>query len=274
VMARSVQDVAIVVQAITGAIPAESAPAAGYLPSTAPSLTGVRLGMVSNFRGGNAEVDGVEAAALARLVDLGAVLVAIELPAPFADLWSTLLRPVGEAEFKPQFERYLGSLAASLPKTLEQVIAISESPEVANSLDPVNPARLDALRVAAALVSGDSPVHAGMVERDISAIHERLIALMSDARLEALVFSTMSCPASPRYDRPDPSYCCADVDPYRACYVAAAAGFPEITVPAGRVSANLPVGFSFMGLPYTERRLLELAQAFELAGPVWEPPLP
>jgi Asp-tRNA(Asn)/Glu-tRNA(Gln) amidotransferase A subunit family amidase len=32
--------------------------------------------------------------------------------------------------------------------------------------------------------------------------------------------------------------------------------FPEVTVPAGRISANMPVGYSFMGLPYSEGLLL------------------
>ena len=54
---------------------------------------------------------------------------------------------------------------------------------------------------------------------------------------------------------------------YRAGYVASAAGFPEVSVPAGRVSGNMPVGFSFMGLPYSEEQLLGLANAFETAGP-------
>jgi amidase len=273
VLARSVQDIATVLDVIAGAYP-QATPSAGYSPDPAPSLVGVRLGVVSNFRGGNAEVDGVEDAARARLAAAGAVLVAVELPAPFADLWNTLLRPVGEAEFMPQFERYLGTLDVSQPKTLAQVIAIGESRDVVNSRYPVNPARLEALRVAAASVPEDGSAHAGRVQRDISAIRQQLAAVMHGGKFEALVFSTMSCPASPRFDRPDPSYCCTDVDPYRAGYVAAAAGYPEISVPAGRVSANIPVGISFLGLPRTERCLLTIAKAFELSSPAWDPPLP
>jgi amidase len=54
--------------------------------------------------------------------------------------------------------------------------------------------------------------------------------------------------------------------------VAASVGFPEITVPAGRIAGNLPVGLSFMGLPYTEARLLGFANAFQQAGPHFDPP--
>ncbi len=46
---------------------------------------------------------------------------------------------------------------------------------------------------------------------------------------------------------------------------AAVAGYPAISVPAGRVR-GLPVGVSFTGPPWSEPRLIALAHAFELAG--------
>jgi amidase len=101
----------------------------------------------------------------------------------------------------------------------------------------------------------------------IPALREQLRALMAGSNLQAFVFSTMACPATPRFDRADPSYVCHSDDPYKAGYIASAAGFPEVTVPAGRMSANMPAGLSFMGLPYSEAQLLGLANAFQMAGP-------
>lgn len=46
--------------------------------------------------------------------------------------------------------------------------------------------------------------------------------------------------------------------------LAAVAGYPHLTVPMGFVR-HLPVGFSFLGLPYSEARLLGLGYAFERA---------
>jgi amidase len=85
--------------------------------------------------------------------------------------------------------------------------------------------------------------------------------------LQAFVFSTMSCPATPRFDRADPTYVCNSDDTYKAGYIASTAGFPEVTVPAGRISADMPVGYSFMGLPYHEALLLSMANAFQAAVP-------
>ena len=46
--------------------------------------------------------------------------------------------------------------------------------------------------------------------------------------------------------------------------LAAIAGYPNITVPAGFV-AGLPIGLSFMGIPWNEKQLIEIAYAFEQA---------
>jgi len=45
---------------------------------------------------------------------------------------------------------------------------------------------------------------------------------------------------------------------------AAVSGYPSITVPAGFVS-NLPIGLSFIGRPFSEKQLIEIAYAFEQA---------
>jgi len=52
---------------------------------------------------------------------------------------------------------------------------------------------------------------------------------------------------------------------------AAVAGYPAVTVPAGRVF-GLPVGITFMGRPWSEARLLELAHAYEQATRHRTPP--
>ncbi len=52
---------------------------------------------------------------------------------------------------------------------------------------------------------------------------------------------------------------------------AAAAGYHNLTVPAGYVS-GLPVGINFMGAAYQEAKLLKLGYAFEQAAQVRRPP--
>ena len=274
VLARTVEDVAILLDAMAAPDPQDAAtlpqPAlrGRYIDSLdRPSIRGARLGVIANFRGGNAEVDAAERTSLRRLEARGAVLVPVILPKEFENLWNSVLGPAGEAEFKPQFERYLRTLAPTQPQTLAELIHISESPAVLNSGNPVNPPRLDALRTANVTRLTDSPIYIDILTRIIPSLRRQLQEIRSANHLQAFVFSTMSCPATPRFDRADASYVCGSEDPYKAAYIAAAAGFPEVTVPSGLISANMPVGLSFMGSPYSEARLLTLAAAFERASP-------
>jgi amidase len=278
-LTRSIKDLAIVLDAIAGADAQDASTLqrpgirGSYVQAlVAQSLRGARLGVITNFRGANAEVDAVEQTALRELEGQGAVLVPVTLPKAFENLWKLVLGPVGEAEFKPQFERYLQTLAATQPKTLAQLIKRSTSRTVEDSATPVNPGRLQGLREAEATPLTDSPTYIHILTQVIPSIRRQLQTMMEANNLRAFVFATMSCPATPRFDRADPTYVCNSDDTYKAGYIASAAGFPEVTVPAGRISANMPVGMSFMGLPYSEGPLLALANAFQLAGPHWPVP--
>jgi amidase len=95
---------------------------------------------------------------------------------------------------------------------------------------------------------------------------------MDRDNLDAIVFPTMSCTASPLFSvKEDPTYVCNVTDPYVPCYLGCVTGFPEITVPAGMTQHGLPIGVSFFGKPYTEPRLIALAYAFEQAGKARRP---
>jgi len=176
------------------------------------------------------------------------------------------LGPVGDAEFKIQLERYLGYMKGEVPKTLEEIIEISESPEVLNSKTPVNPARIDGYKTALSQASYKSSAeYKEKLTKEIPSVRKEIEKMMAENKLDAIVFPTMSCPASPRFDQEDETYVCNAYDTYAAGYVASATGFPEVTVPAGTTAAQVPVGISFFGLAYSEQKLLNLAYAFEQA---------
>jgi len=55
--------------------------------------------------------------------------------------------------------------------------------------------------------------------------------------------------------------------------VAARAGYPSVTVPAGYAPDGLPVGLTFTGLAWSEPRLIALAYSFEQATKLRRPPV-
>ena len=274
-LARSVRDLAIVLDAIAYPDPADAAtlglprPRRSYLEAIdRVSFDGTRLGVVPNFRG----VDAVEQTVLQRMQAMAAVLIPLHLPHAFETIWTSVLEPLGQAEFRTQINRYLGERPQAQPRSLKELIAISLSPAIAGSATPVHPGRLRALQVAEASDGASRPLYKDILARVIPELQGRLERLMAEIGLNALVFATMSSPAMPRSDDLDVSEHDAD-DPYRAGYIASAVGFPEITVPIGRVSANLPVGYSFLGLPGSEAALLGFAHALQSTNPHWPSPL-
>ena len=101
-----------------------------------------------------------------------------------------------------------------------------------------------------------------------SIIYEKMPALTNTVEqtmikngVDALIYPTMRCVASVRHDAKDSTYKCDSDDPYAASYLASSAHLPEISVPAGRDSQNMPIGLSVAGAQDSERILLGLAAA-------------
>ncbi|MFJ7978441.1 amidase family protein [Peribacillus sp. NPDC096379] len=230
------------------------------------ALKNARIGVASDFFGDNTEVDSITKKALEKMEKIGTELIPVSFSEKTKYLWTPIIGPVNDADFKVQLEEYLSQLPEGQPRTLEEIIKISESPEVLNSSTPVNPARLEGLKNSMVQAEfKDTPEYNNIVTKEMSEVRHEIETMMKENDLDAIVFPTLSCPASPRFDKEDPTYVCEAYDTYAAGYVATATGFPEITVPAGATKEELPVGVSFLGLAYSEQSLLDLAYSFEQA---------
>ncbi len=279
-MARTVTDAAIALGVMAGPDPAdprtlESAEFAveDYTPFLdADALAGARVGLITDFMGGNPEVDALMEAAIAEMEALGATVVRVDLPESLESPWS-LLGPAWDNEFEPQIETYLSTLPDNYPKTLQALIDASLDPAIAESETPVNPARVDSfVEMAEALGLADTGLLYSL-SNQLPMARQTLTGIMADSDLDAFVYPTMSCPASPIYTlESDPTYLCEAADPYSAGYLANATGFPDVTVPMGYTEAALPVGVSFMAEAYSEPTLLGLAYAYEQATQVRQAP--
>lgn len=273
-MARSVKDAAIALSFMAGVdnkddktLLAEGNIPEDYSKSLDNSaLQNARVGVAVDFFGDNEEVDAITNDALEKMKEMGTETIPVTFSAMTKYLWTPVIGPVNDADFKVQLEQYLEQFPNSQPKTLEEIIEIVESPEVLNSATPMNPGRLEGLKTALEQSEFmNTEAYNDILSKDIPEVRDEIETIMEKENLDAIVFPTMSCPASPRFDKEDPTYVCEAYDTYAASYVASATGFPEVTVPAGATEQELPVGISFFGTAYSEQTLLNLAYSFEQA---------
>lgn len=266
---RTVRDQALVLDVIQGIDKNDAATLRTKHPqqSYATGLDGSTLkdkiiAVVDNFDGGNPDVDRVKKDAVSAMRHAGAKIVHLTLPKVFEDLTKTVLGPVGVAEFRPQFEAYLGTLEEGQPRTMEEFMkrldVLTE-----NGRQKINPGRYKGLLENYRTKKTDSPEYIDILTNVIPRLRADLTSLIVEGQHDALFMPTMSCPATVVQGKKDPSFVCTSASPYAATKIAAALGFPEISVKAGMAAGNVPVGVSFLGKAGDDRQLLELAAAFE-----------
>jgi amidase len=266
-MCRTVADAAILLSAIAGYdaedrwIPASYARRTGGVDYStfcqADGLKGVRIGVVRDkLMGYSPHADQVAEAAIAALKSLGAEIVD---PANFAP---KVVDQVGEAEYEVLLYEYKADLAgyfaglgdSSLIKSLADVIRFNEAnrdremphfgQEIMLMSDKKGPLTDPAYQKALATC------------RRLSRA-EGIDAVMREHRLDAL-FAPTGGPAWLT------DLVNGDAYGGGSSTMAAVAGYPHVTVPAG-YAHGLPIGVSFFGRPWSEGPLVRIAYNFEQA---------
>jgi amidase len=221
---------------------------------SADGLKGVRIGVLREAQGSNADVIGQFEASLEVLKAQGAELVdvpAIELPAEF---WSSTLL-VLQYEFKATLNEYLQSTAPGVKtRSLADLIAFNKA-NADEELSLFNQDIFEASEVKGPLAD---EAYTKAVKLIQSATRENGIdKLLADHEVSVLV--APSGPVSPRVDAIN-----GDVWPEwaGAGSFAAISGYPNLTVPMGDVH-GIPIGISFMGAKDSDAALLAYGYAFE-----------
>src|SRR5262245_10150686 len=270
-MARTVRDAAVLLGALAGADPDDPATAEGrgrrvedYTRAlAADGLKGARVGVARNYFGTHDAVDAIVTESLAVLTRQGATLVDTS-DLPKAEQFSAAETTVFHYEMKHGLNAYLGRLGPGAPvRTVGDVIAFNEKhaeaelPYFGQDLFK----KMDAKGPLASYEYQEALAKCRRLTRT-----EGIDAVFDKSKLDAVV---APCGATAWVvdlisgDRTAGSY--------DAISVAAVAGYPSITVPAGFLF-GLPVGLCFIGRAWSEPTLLRLAYAFEQAAKVRKPP--
>jgi amidase len=296
-MARHVADIAIALNVMAGPDPRDPATKAneGKIPAdyTAglkpDALKGARLGLIRDFMKQDPAVDAVIETAVAVLRHQGATVIDIKLPRYVLAMNADIYETIRDLEFRYQIEAYLATLPRKdLPKTLAEVVALSEKVLVTEEGWEPNRGRLETMKRGLKAGAMESEPYRSAVNEGRQMIRENLEAIVAKEKLDAFITPTSSRPPGVARDEGAATGGGGTGGAGAGAAVAAAApaagggapgagghsrlcnlsGWPDLVVPAGVTSDPvLPVCLSFVGPAFSEARLLALGYAFEQALP-------
>jgi amidase len=258
-LARTVTDLALMLDATVGRDPADATTAAsdGHIPASyraalrADALRGARLGVLTNLFGSapeDAEVTASVRSALDAMKRAGAEVVDVTIPGLDDQLNGS---SVIDAEFKFDLMDYLSQFPNAPVKSLGDIIdgglyhAELETGFKRRNLPDAR--ETDAYRVA-------------RVRRAV--VRDLVAGAMQEHRVDVLAYPVMRRrPASIG-------------EPQRGtnCQLSPSSGLPAISLPAGFTDDGVPIGVELMGAAWSEAQLLTLAYSYEQATHPRRPP--
>ena len=258
-LARSVEDLAITLDATVGPDPADAVTArsegripASFLDALDPGgLQGARLAVLGELLGDSGAerpVSTVIEAAAEAMAAAGAEIV---------DIGETDLRSFLEdasvigLEFRRDFDAYLAGTPGAPVRTLVELVELGLYHEIIDG----------GLRSSLEVESLDTDDYRERLGRR-DAARAAVEALLDEHELTALVYPTIRETARP----------VGLAQPGSNCALSAISGLPAITVPAGYAADGMPVGLEMIGREFAESDLIRLAYAFEQATGHRRPP--
>jgi amidase len=262
-MARSVADLAAVLDVIAGVDPGDPATeeAAGRIPATytaslrSDGLRGKRLGVLRQAFPPEQSDPHVVGLLDRAVVDLRAAGATVVDPFEIPEFARFPARPHPSSEVRAAIERYLATTGPGFPKTLKELVASEK----------FHPLHEVGLRATATAPAPREDPAVGRLEAEEKAMRAAYLAAMEKAGVDALVLPVASYPPKLNGDR--------NVTPAGACtWIASGLHWPALSVPMGYTYEDLPSGLQVIGRPWSEPLLLEIAYAYEQATCHRHPP--
>ena len=264
-MARTVRDAAILLTAMTGTDPDDSATTDAethhdYSANlTADALNGKRLGVIRSWYGAGSDqrVDDIYTASIEKLEAAGAVIIddiKIEPGDMYDAEYEVLLY-----EFRADLNTYLENSGAPVQSLAELIVYNDANAE---TVMPIFGQEILLEAEAKGPLTDEAYLQALESSKSIS--QSAIDSLLAEHELDALISPTNG-----------PAWLIDHINGdsfgIGSSSLAAISGYPSITVPAGFVS-GLPIGLTFVAKPWNEKQLIEIAYAFEQTTGVRKPP--
>ena len=259
VHARTVDDAATVAQAIRGFDDGDPATEQSLAISPEPlrpiaAANGLRVGVLADmFRKGEEFAAFNEAVLAQRAALTRAGMIVIDGLSTGTDLIAIMpnLR-LNSFELQTAFDAYLIRRGANSPvKTFAELVGGGKYLR-GGSLER---------RIQETMKIGDPRTNAEYqgIQKMQAELRDRLVRLMEQHQLAALMYPVKSLPSPPLGTSDDGP---------RDNNISAVTGLPAIAVPAAFDKSGLPIAVEFLGRPFSEARLLAVAGAYQRANPV------
>jgi Asp-tRNA(Asn)/Glu-tRNA(Gln) amidotransferase A subunit family amidase len=269
-MARTVKDLAILLDAMVGYDPEDplTARGVGHIPESFTSfldkngLRGARIGVLREPMGYNSEPDSDDFKQVAEVFDNavaelkanGAVIIdSIKIPKLNELLAKRADNPTAGEE---AFAVYYGRSSNPPFKSRAQAMA---SPEFTK----VFPGAKNRLQTS----SDPAKYHQYLIARDELMIN--VLKVMADNKLDAIVHKSIEHQPTLISDGINPPHVNHRGAPHLNTFLVYV---PTVAVPAGFTRDGLPAGISFLGRPYDDGQMIKLAYSYEQATHHRRPP--
>lgn len=241
-MARSVTDLALMLNAIAGYDPQDPTSVDVTIPDYTVDLdagiVGIKIGIPSYYRSGlDPEVERLFTESIDKLTNLGASVHDIEIP-------------------ELNMAKYAGLVTALSESGANYLDSLQTQPE-AHAQD------VRALLMAGSVVSGTHYVRAQQARRKLARAFQEAFHQV-DVVLGPTI--PMQTPAFEEHWEMQALDVVEKVLPFTV--PANLAGIPALSVPMGLDNSGLPTGMQFFGRNFTEQQLLRVARAWETTDPI------
>ncbi len=214
------------------------------------SLRKKRIGVVRNAFGYNSELDKIINQQIEKMRDFGTEIIDLEIKTAreLSEIEFTILL----FEYKQGLNKYLANTEKNLPKSIAELIKYNEK-----NKDLVMPYFGQEYLIAAQQTTdlNDPKYLKAKKEASYLSREKGIDWALQEYNLDALCAPT----TGPAWDI---DYKNGDVYSGGSSALAAVAGYPNITVPAGAID-SLPVGISFFASANSDEELLQIAYSFE-----------
>ena len=271
-LARNVSDIALALGTMTGVDPRDDATKKSqgkfekdytkYLK--ADGLKGARIGLARDFMGADPDVDWMIESAVVAMKKAGATVVDVRYPKWFLAGAEGMVSIIVPTEFKVHINDYLKTLKPGYPKTLAELVDRNQE-YVGMGKDGAgpNPTRWRLLRDRdLPAVPMTDPGYQAMINYFLPMTRNLIENMMAKDKLDAFIYPTGARRAAQIAAAAGPA---GGANVPGATGIANLSGFPDLIVPAGFTTDDLPVTVSFFGIAFSEPKLLALGYSFEQA---------